>query len=380
MVAVTTSDALAAARTIVIKIGSSLLVDEDRNAVNAAWLAGVAQDIATLREQGKNVVVVSSGAIALGSRGLGISGRPLAIEEKQAAAATGQVTLAHAWRETLATHDIRVAQILLSPEDTETRRRHLNARATVSALLALGAVPVVNENDTVATAEIRFGDNDRLAARVAAMISADLLLLLSDVDGLYSGNPRDDRAARHIGEVDQLTDDILAMAGAANAAYASGGMITKLEAARIAMNAGCSMVICDGRIDRPVDSLLQGARNTLFRAEHTPLTARKRWIGGALTPKGRITVDSGAVGALRRGRSLLPAGVVAASGDFERGDLIAVEDEAGQIVGHGLSAYSARDTRIILGHKSSEIEGLLGYRGRDEVVHADNLVVIESGI
>ena len=380
MVAVTTSDALAAARTIVIKIGSSLLVDEDRNAVNAAWLAGVAQDIATLREQGKNVVVVSSGAIALGSRGLGISGRPLAIEEKQAAAATGQVTLAHAWRETLATHDIRVAQILLSPEDTETRRRHLNARATMSALLALGAVPVVNENDTVATAEIRFGDNDRLAARVAAMISADLLLLLSDVDGLYSGNPRDDRAARHIGEVDQLTDDILAMAGAANAAYASGGMITKLEAARIAMNAGCSMVICDGRIDRPVDSLLQGARNTLFRAEHTPLTARKRWIGGALTPKGRITVDSGAVGALRRGRSLLPAGVVAASGDFERGDLIAVEDEAGHVVGHGLSAYSARDTRIILGHKSSEIEGLLGYRGRDEVVHADNLVVIESGI
>ena len=380
MVAVTTSDALAAARTIVIKIGSSLLVDEDRNAVNAAWLAGVAQDIATLREQGKNVVVVSSGAIALGSRGLCISGRPLAIEEKQAAAATGQVTLAHAWRETLATHDIRVAQILLSPEDTETRRRHLNARATMSALLALGAVPVVNENDTVATAEIRFGDNDRLAARVAAMISADLLLLLSDVDGLYSGNPRDDKAARHIGEVDQLTDDILAMAGAANAAYASGGMITKLEAARIAMNAGCSMVICDGRIDRPVDSLLQGARNTLFRAEHTPLTARKRWIGGALTPKGRITVDSGAVGALRRGRSLLPAGVVAASGDFERGDLIAVEDEAGHVVGHGLSAYSARDTRIILGHKSSEIEGLLGYRGRDEVVHADNLVVIESGI
>ena len=380
MVAVTTSDALAAARTIVIKIGSSLLVDEDRNAVNAAWLAGVAQDIATLREQGKNVVVVSSGAIALGSRGLGISGRPLAIEEKQAAAATGQVTLAHAWRETLATYDIRVAQILLSPEDTETRRRHLNARATMSALLALGAVPVVNENDTVATAEIRFGDNDRLAARVAAMISADLLLLLSDVDGLYSGNPRDDKAARHIGEVDQLTDDILAMAGAANAAYASGGMITKLEAARIAMTAGCSMVICDGRIGRPVNSLLQGARNTLFQAEHSPLTARKKWIGGALTPKGRITVDSGAVGALRRGRSLLPAGVVAASGDFERGDLIAVEDEAGHVVGHGLSAYSARDTRIILGHKSSEIEGLLGYRGRDEIVHADNLVVIESGI
>ena len=379
MVAVTTRDAIAAAQTVIVKIGSSLLVDEARNAVNAEWLAGVARDIADLREQGKNVVVVSSGAIALGSRGLGINGRPLAIEEKQAAAATGQVTLAHAWREALAAHDIRVAQILLSPEDTETRRRHLNARATMSALLALGAVPVVNENDTVATAEIRFGDNDRLAARVAAMISADLLLLLSDVDGLYSGNPRDNTAARHIDEVDQLTDEILAMAGAANAAYASGGMITKLEAARIAMNAGCSMVICDGRVDRPVNSLIQGARNTVFRAEHSPLTARKRWIGGALTPKGRITVDSGAVGALRRGRSLLPAGVVAASGDFERGDLIAVEDESGHVLAHGLSAYSAHDTRIILGHKSSEIEGLLGYRGRDEVVHADNLVMIEAG-
>ena len=379
MVALMTRDAIAAAQTVIIKIGSSLLVDEARNAVNAEWLAGVARDIADLREKGKNIVVVSSGAIALGSRGLGIDGRPLAIEEKQAAAATGQVTLAHAWREALAAHDIRVAQILLSPEDTETRRRHLNARATMSALLALGAVPVVNENDTVATAEIRFGDNDRLAARVAAMISADLLLLLSDVDGLYSGNPRDNAAACHIGEVDQLTDEILAMAGAANAAYASGGMITKLEAARIAMNAGCSMVICDGRVDRPVNSLIQGARNTVFRAEHSPLTARKRWIGGALTPKGRITVDSGAVGALRRGRSLLPAGVVAASGDFKRGDLIAVEDESGFVVAHGLSAYSANDTRIILGHKSSEIEGLLGYRGRDEVVHADNLVMIEAG-
>ena len=379
MVAVTARDAIAAAQTIIVKIGSSLLVDEARNAVNAEWLAGVARDIADLRGQGKNVVVVSSGAIALGSRALGVSGRPLAIEEKQAAAATGQVTLAHAWREAMATHDIRVAQILLSPEDTETRRRHLNARATMSALLALGAVPVVNENDTVATAEIRFGDNDRLAARVAAMISADLLLLLSDVDGLYSGNPRADSTARHIGEVDQITDEILAMAGAANAAYASGGMITKLEAARIAMNAGCSMVICDGRVARPVHSLAQGAPNTLFRAEHSPLTARKRWIGGALTPKGRITIDSGAVGALRRGRSLLPAGVVAANGDFERGDLIAVEDESGHVIGHGLSAYSARDTQIILGHKSSEIEGLLGYRGRDEVVHADNLVVIETG-
>jgi len=371
--------AIAAAQTVIIKIGSSLLVDDERSAVNADWLGSVASDIAMLRADGKNVVVVSSGAIALGSRNLGLTGRALAIEEKQAAAATGQVTLAHAWREALKLHDIKVAQILLSPEDTETRRRHLNARATMSALLEHDAVPVVNENDTVATAEIRFGDNDRLAARVAAMISADLLILLSDVDGLYSGNPRQNKAARHVPEVAAITDEVMAMAGTANASYASGGMVTKLEAARIAMNAGCDMIICDGREPRPVTSLINGGQHTLFRAEHTPLTARKRWIGGALTPKGRITVDDGAVRALRQGRSLLPAGVVAANGAFERGDLIAIEDEARQIIGHGLSAYSAEDTRSILGHKSSEIENLLGYRGRDEVIHADNLAMLEPG-
>ena len=371
--------AIAAARTVIIKIGSSLLIDDDRNAVNADWLGSVASDIAMLRADGKNVVVVSSGAIALGSRNLGLTGRALAIEEKQAAAATGQVTLAHAWREALEVHDIKVAQILLSPEDTETRRRHLNARATMSALLEHGAVPVVNENDTVATAEIRFGDNDRLAARVAAMISADLLILLSDVDGLYSGNPRQNAAARHVPEVAAITDEVMAMAGTANASYASGGMVTKLEAARIAMNAGCGMIICDGRGPRPVNGLINGGQHTLFRAEHTPLTARKRWIGGALTPKGRITVDGGAVLALRQGRSLLPAGVVAANGAFERGDLIAIEDETRQVIGHGLSAYSVDDTRAILGHKSSEIENLLGYRGRDEVIHADNLAMLEPG-
>ena len=380
MVTVTAAaNAITAARTIIIKIGSSLLIDDDRNAVNADWLKGIASDITMLREDGKNVVVVSSGAIALGSRGLGITGRALAIEEKQAAAATGQVTLAHAWREALATHDIRVAQILLSPDDTETRRRHLNARATMTSLLGLGAVPVVNENDTVATAEIRFGDNDRLAARVAAMISADLLILLSDVDGLYSGNPRRDESARHIPEVTSINDEITAMAGTANATYASGGMVTKLEAARIAMNAGCGMIICDGRGERPVKGLIEGGQHTLFRAEHSPLTARKQWIGGALNPKGRITVDAGAARALHQGRSLLPAGVVSTSGAFERGDLIAIEDEAHQVIGHGLSAYSAGDTRAILGHKSSEIENLLGYRGRDEVIHADNLAMFEPG-
>ena len=370
--------AIGSAQTIIVKIGSSLLVEDSQNLVDAGWLAGVAGDIAMLRKAGKNIVVVSSGAIALGRRELGIEGRDLALEEKQAAAATGQVTLAHAWREALASHGIGVAQILLSPEDTETRRRHLNARATMGALLELGAVPVVNENDTVATAEIRFGDNDRLAARVAAMISADLLVLLSDIDGLYTANPRQNPDATHVPQVDSLNDEVMAMAGQANAAYASGGMITKLEAARIAMNAGCGMIICDGRGAQPLSAVMKGGRHTLFRAEHSPLTARKRWIGGSLNPRGRLRVDAGALGAIRQGRSLLPAGVTAVNGDFERGDLIAIEDDSGQVIGHGLSAYSAADTRVILGHKSREIERLLGYRGRDEVVHADNLVMLEQ--
>ncbi|MEC8091298.1 MAG: glutamate 5-kinase [Pseudomonadota bacterium] len=374
----TAAAAVDSASTIIIKIGSSLLVEDSHGAVNSAWLADVASDIAMLRKAGKNVVVVSSGAIALGRRELGIDGRELALEEKQAAAATGQVTLAHAWREALAAHGIGVAQILLSPEDTETRRRHLNARATMGALLELGAVPVVNENDTVATAEIRFGDNDRLAARVAAMISADLLVLLSDIDGLYSANPRKSADAVHVPLVDSLNDEVMAMAGSANAAYASGGMVTKLEAARIAMNAGCGMIICDGQGTRPLSAVMGGARHTLFRAEHSPLTARKRWIGGSLAPRGGLRVDDGALRAIRQGRSLLPAGVTSVAGNFERGDLIAIEDAAGHVIGHGLSAYSAADARVILGHKSREIEGLLGYRGRDEVVHADNLVMLEQ--
>ena len=374
----TAAAAVDSASTIIIKIGSSLLVEDSHGAVNSAWLADVASDIAMLRKAGKNVIVVSSGAIALGRRELGIDGRELALEEKQAAAATGQVTLAHAWREALAAHGIGVAQILLSPEDTETRRRHLNARATMGALLELGAVPVVNENDTVATAEIRFGDNDRLAARVAAMISADLLVLLSDIDGLYTANPRKSADAVHVPQVDSLNDEVMAMAGSANAAYASGGMVTKLEAARIAMNAGCGMIICDGQGTRPLSAVMGGARHTLFRAEHSPLTARKRWIGGSLAPRGGLRVDDGALRAIRQGRSLLPAGVTSVAGNFERGDLIAIEDAAGHVIGHGLSAYSAADARVILGHKSREIEGLLGYRGRDEVVHADNLVMLEQ--
>jgi glutamate 5-kinase len=366
------------AKIIVIKVGSSLLVDEDQNAINTAWLSGIATDIARLKAAGKDVVVVSSGAIALGRRLLKINHNKLKLQEKQAAAATGQVLLAHAWMDALGAHQVQTAQILLSPDDTETRRRHLNARTTMMALLQLNAVPVVNENDTVATAEIRFGDNDRLAARVAAMIGADALVLLSDVDGLYTANPNGDNCATHIGEIAQITPDIMAMAGPANAAYASGGMVTKLEAARIATSAGCQMIICNGQSPAPLSRLEAGAKCTIFAATLSPHTARKQWIAGALTPKGTIRIDDGAARALRAGRSLLPAGVIAVNGQFERGDLIEIEDHAGLVIGHGLSSYGHKDAMAIRGHKSNEIESVLGYRERDEMIHADNLVMSDS--
>ena len=378
MVAITGPSALPNAKRVVVKVGSALLVDEDKNTINKAWLAGIASDISRLKAAGKDVVVVSSGAIALGSRLLKIHNKALSLQEKQAAAATGQVTLAHAWMEALGAYKVQAAQILLSPDDTETRRKHLNARATMGALLDLGAVPVVNENDTVATAEIRFGDNDRLAARVAAMIGADLLILLSDVDGLYTGNPNQNNDAAHLPQIDHITDDIMAMAGTANAQYASGGMVTKLEAARISTAAGCHMIICDGRDPEPLLRLENGARCSCFIATETPHAARKQWIAGALTPRGTIGVDAGAATALRSGKSLLPAGVVAVDGQFDRGDLVAVEDQSGRIIGHGLSSYSAADATKIKGHKSREIETMLGYRGRDEMIHADNLVVIDN--
>ena len=371
-------DKLQTAQIVIIKVGSALLVDEQQNRINEEWLAGMAADIASLHAAGKSVVVVSSGAIALGRQGLGLRSTGLRLEEKQAAAATGQVILANAWMMALAKHNITTAQILLSPDDTETRRRHLNARATMKTLLELKSVPVVNENDTVTTAEIRYGDNDRLAARVAAMLSADMLCLLSDVDGLYTENPALNSAATHLAEIDALTPEVLKMAGSANAAYASGGMVTKLEAARIATKAGCDMVICDGQPLGPLSKLRDGARSTLFHAGASPLTARKQWIAGALSPKGCLTVDAGALGALRKGRSLLPAGVVAVEGEFERGDLIAIHNQAGAVIGHGLSAYSAGDANIICGHKSREIETLLGYRGRNEIIHADNLVMVDA--
>ena len=372
----TPADTLRAARRLVLKIGSALLVSEDGE-IRRSWLDALVDDVARLRRRGQEVILVTSGAIAVGRRHLGLKGRVLRLEEKQAAAATGQIRLAHAYQEALARHRITVAQILLTPDDTEERRRHLNARATFAQLLALGAVPVVNENDTIATAEIRFGDNDRLAARVAQMLSADMLVLLSDIDGLYTADPRSDPAARHIPLVREIDPEILAMAGAAPPGYSSGGMVTKLEAARIAMSAGCHMLIAEGAGDGPLAAIEAGGRATLFLPGGEPRSARKAWIAGAVNPAGALVVDDGAVCALRGGKSLLPAGIVAVEGAFERGDCVVVRNRVGSEAGRGLSAYSSADIRLIAGHKSGEIEALLGYRGRDEIIHRDDLVVTE---
>ena len=373
----TPASALAAARRLVVKIGSALLVD-DGGLIRQAWLNALIDDLVRCRTHGQEVIIVSSGAIAVGRRHLGLTGRALRLEEKQAAAATGQIRLAHAYQEALGRHGITVAQILLTPDDTEARQRHLNARATFAQLLALGAVPVVNENDTVATAEIRFGDNDRLAARVAQMVSADMLVLLSDIDGLYSADPRHDPAARHIPLIREIGAEIEAMAGSAPPGYSSGGMVTKLAAARIAMGAGCRMLIAKGDAPAPLAAIEAGARASLFLPRAEPRSARKAWIAAAVNPAGTIVVDDGAANALRQGKSLLPAGVVSVDGAFERGDCVVVRTRAGTEAGRGLSAYASGDIERIAGHKSGEIAAILGYRGRNEIIHRDDLVLTEA--
>ncbi|MGH6934068.1 MAG: glutamate 5-kinase [Dongiaceae bacterium] len=369
---------LRAAKRLVVKIGSALLVDDDSGDIRRPWLDALADDVAACRRRGQDIILVSSGAIAVGRRHLGLAPGKLKLEEKQAAAATGQIRLAHAYQETLARHGITVAQVLLTLGDTEERRRHLNARSTLSALLKLGTVPVINENDTVATAEIRFGDNDRLAARVAAMISADALVLLSDIDGLYTDDPRKDATARLVPEVGEITADIEAMAGEASPGYSSGGMVTKLAAARIALAAGCRMAIADGRRLHPLTALADGAICSWFIPASNPLSARKKWIAGSLRPEGSIAVDDGALKALIAGKSLLPAGVTQVEGSFERGDAVRVLAADGREVARGLSAYSAADARRIMRHKSGEIEAILGYRGRDEMIHRDDLVLTQT--
>jgi glutamate 5-kinase len=368
--------ALNDATRIVVKIGSALLVDAEAAAPRTPWLAGLAQDIAALRAGGADVIVVSSGAIALARRSLGLTAPRLRLEEKQAAASVGQIRLAQAWSEALSAEGMTAAQLLLTLDDTEDRRRYLNARATLTTLLGLGCIPVINENDSVATTEIRFGDNDRLAARVAEMVQADRLVLLSDIDGLYTADPRRDPSATHLPFVPRLTPEIEAMGGDPPAGYSSGGMRTKLVAARIATQAGCAMAIALGHTEHPLHALAQGARCTWFAPAPEGRTARKRWILGSLQPLGAISIDAGAVRALVAGRSLLPAGVRHIEGQFGRGDPVVVRGPRGEALARGLSAYTSDDALRIMGHQSEEIETILGWRGRDEIIHRDDLVLL----
>ena len=367
---------LMAAHRVIIKIGSALLVDQEMGAVNRRWLAALANDVARFRARGQEVVIVSSGAIAVGRRHLDLGTGQLRLEESQAAAATGMVRLAHAYQEVLAEHNLTLAQVLITLDDSENRRRYINARNTLETLLKLGAVPLINENDTIATDEIRFGDNDRLASRVAVMVSADALVLLSHVDGLYDKDPMQNNDANHIAEVrGEISAAVQSMAGTSMSYDGSGGMVTKLEAARIAMGAGTRMAIADGTELNPLKRIEDGARCTWFLPDANPKTARKRWIASTLKPAGTIVVDDGAVGALNDGKSLLPAGVTAIQGRFERGDAVVVAAQDGCEIARGITAYSADDARRIIGNKTSEIEGILGYRGRDELVHRDDLVL-----
>lgn len=367
------------AQRVVVKIGSALLVDQTTGTPRQAWLDALAEDVANLRRRNTDIVIVSSGAIALGRRSLKLPRSTLRLEESQAAAAAGQIRLAHAYESALAPHGIPVAQVLLTLSDSEMRRRYLNARNTLSTLLKHGAVPVINENDTVATEEIRFGDNDRLAARVAAMIGADLLVLLSDIDGLYTGDPRHDPDAQFLPRIRQVDQRIEAMAGAPGA-DGSGGMVTKLAAAKVALGAGCHMLIANGHPAHALRELQgEGARSTWFEAATTPRNAYKSWIAGSLDPRGQLRIDAGAAAALAKGRSLLPAGVKAVSGTFDRGDAVLVADMQGQELARGLVAYDSAEADRIRGHKTKEIETLLGYRGRGAMIHRDDLALTAIG-
>ncbi len=368
------ASALAASRRLVLKVGSALLIADGRP--NGARLAALGQEIADLRARGVEVVVVSSGAVALGRGRLGLS-KSARLDEKQAAAAAGQSLLMQAWETALSPHGLTPAQVLLTRDDTERRRRWLNARSTLDALLRLKAVPVVNENDTVATEEIRYGDNDRLAARTAQLARADLLILLSDIDGLYDADPRSNPNAAHLPLVEALTPEVLAMAGEANASASvgTGGMRTKLEAARIARSAGCATVIASGLNERPLAAVLAGAKATLIPAPNGPMAAWKSWIAGSVDPAGRLVVDDGAVAALRAGKSLLPSGVRAVEGRFDRGDSVRVVTPDGRSAAVGLAAFSAEEMILIQGRQTSEIEALVGYKGPQVAIHRDDLVL-----
>jgi glutamate 5-kinase len=367
--------ALADFRRIVVKVGSSLLVDSAAGRIKEAWLASLSQDIARLHKDKRDVIVVSSGAIALGRAVLKLPKGPLKLEDSQAAAAVGQIALARTWAEALGKHKITAGQVLVTLTDTEERRRYLNARSTIAKLLEWRSVPVINENDTVATNEIRYGDNDRLAARVAAMASADLLVLLSDVDGLYDKPPAANADAKHIPLVARVTAEIEAMAGASGSELSRGGMVTKIEAGKIVTTAGAHMVIASGHVDHPLAAIAAGSRATWFLTPANPVTARKKWIAGSLEPKGTLIIDAGAAAALRRGKSLLPAGVVRVDGAFGRGDAVLIRGPDGAEIGRGLVAYDAEDAAKIVRKSSSDIVLILGVEGRAEMVHRDDLVL-----
>lgn len=362
------------ARRLVVKIGSALLVDRNSGDLREDWLASLIADVAALRGRGVQVILVSSGSIALGRGVLGLGGGSLPLEQNQAAAAVGQIRLAGAYQAALARHGLVAGQVLVTLEDSIDRRRYLNSRATMETMLALGVVPIVNENDTIATDEIRYGDNDRLAAQVAVTAGADRLVLLSDVDGLYTGNPHLDPDARHIALVDRITPEIEAMAGDGVSGLSRGGMITKLLAARIATDGGCAMAITQGDVAHPLAALEQGAQATWFAAAHDPAAARKRWIA-AMKPRGEVVVDAGAEAALGQGKSLLPAGITAISGRFGRGDPVAILGAGGARLGIGLTRYTAEEAGRIRGLRSSAIEATLGYKGRAAFIHRDDMVV-----
>ena len=364
-------------RRLVVKVGSSLLVDE-QGQLNRDWLEMLADDVAVLARDGHDVLIVSSGAIAIGSSVLGINKRRARLEDLQAAAAAGQIQLVHMYQEALGRHSIVAAQVLMTPDDTEDRRRFLNARRTFGKLLERSVVPIINENDTVATEEIRYGDNDRLAARIAQLVMADALILLSDVDGLYSADPGSNPDAEHIPEVNSITSDTLAMAGETRSDVGTGGMATKVQAARIATRAGCATIIASGVISHPLQALKDGGRCTVFHASGTPAAARKQWLAGVLKVSGELQLDDGAVQALCTGNSLLPVGVTAVAGDFRRGDVVMLKDASGVEIGRGLAEYSGSEALRLAGCQSGQIEDALGYRGRSVMVHRDDLVLFDN--
>ena len=378
---ITAAPALAArpewdrARRIVVKIGSALLADRTNGELKLQWLASLIDDVAALRAAGRQVVLVSSGAIALGRFKLGLPRGSLELEQSQAAAAVGQISLAAAYQALAGKHGLTVAQILLTLGDTEQRRRYLNARHTIETLLELGAIPVVNENDTVATAEIKYGDNDRLSARVASMVSADCLVLLSDIDGLYTAPPHSDPNACHIPVVTEITPEIEAMAGAPGTELSKGGMKTKIEAGKIAIGAGTNMVITTGDVMHPLRAIADGSKVTWFLANQDPVTAKKRWIAGQLEPRGTLFIDAGAEKALVSGKSLLPAGVIRVDGTFDRGDAVIIRSSDGRELGRGLVAYPRSEAEKIAGKRSADIEALIGYNGGDELVHRDDMAL-----